>query len=90
MTTPRRMTISEATVRVRADGCGPRTELGVGTSIGDGLVVTAAHVVAGAERVEIVDHLGLRSPPTSCSSIPTSMSPHSDRPPASNLGTASR
>ena len=51
-------TILESTVRVRADGCGPRTELGVGTSIGDGLVVTAAHVVAGAERVEIVDTLG--------------------------------
>jgi len=51
-------TIAEATVRVRADGCGPRTELGTGTSIGDGLVVTAAHVVAGAERVEVVDQLG--------------------------------
>ena len=24
-------TIAEATVRVRADGCGPRTELGTGT-----------------------------------------------------------
>ncbi len=53
----RSATVIEATVRVRADGCGPRTELGVGTSIGDGLVVTAAHVVAGADRVEIVDHL---------------------------------
>ncbi len=51
-------TIAEATVRVRADGCGPRTELGVGTSIGDGLVVTAAHVVAGADRVEIADRSG--------------------------------
>jgi hypothetical protein len=50
-------TIVEATVRIRADGCGPRTELGLGTSIGDGLVVTAAHVVGGAERLEIVDHL---------------------------------
>ncbi len=51
-------TITEATVLVRADGCGPRTELGVGTSIGDGLVVTAAHVVAGADRVEVVDRRG--------------------------------
>jgi len=51
-------TIAEATVRVRADGCEPRTELGTGTSIGDGLVVTAAHVVAGADRVEVVDHIG--------------------------------
>lgn len=50
--------IVEATVRVRSDGCGPRTELGTGTSIGDGLVVTAAHVVAGAERVEVVDRSG--------------------------------
>ena len=46
------------TVRVRADGCGPRTELGTGTSIPDGLIVTAAHVVAGADRVEIVDRTG--------------------------------
>jgi S1-C subfamily serine protease len=55
-------TIAEATVRVRADGCGPRTELGTGTSIGDGLVVTAAHVVAGADRVEVVDPSGDTTP----------------------------
>lgn len=53
-----RQKISAATVRVRADGCGPRTELGTGTAISDGLVVTAAHVVAGAERVDVVDRLG--------------------------------
>lgn len=50
--------IVASTVRVRADGCGPRTELGTATSIADGLVVTAAHVVAGAERVEIVERSG--------------------------------
>ena len=50
--------IAASTVRVRADGCGPRTELGTGTSIPDGLVVTAAHVVAGADRIEIVDGAG--------------------------------
>ena len=50
--------IAASTVRVRADGCGPRTELGTGTSIPDGLVVTAAHVVAGADRIEIVDGSG--------------------------------
>ncbi len=48
-----------ATVRVRADGCGPRIELGTGTAIADGLVVTAAHVVAGADRIEIVDRSGV-------------------------------
>lgn len=50
--------VSTATLRVRADGCGPRTELGTGTSIGDGLVVTAAHVVAGATQVEVIDGRG--------------------------------
>ena len=50
--------VSNATLRVRADGCGPRTELGTGTSIGDGLVVTAAHVVAGAAQVEVIDGRG--------------------------------
>ena len=50
--------IVAATVRVRADGCGPRTELGTGTAIADGLVVTAAHVVAGSSRVEVVDRSG--------------------------------
>lgn len=46
--------IVAATVRIRADGCGPRTALGTGTSITDGLVVTAAHVVAGSDRVDVV------------------------------------
>ena len=50
--------VSNATLRVRADGCGPRTELGTGTSIDDGLVVTAAHVVAGATQVEVIDGRG--------------------------------
>jgi len=40
-----------ATVRLRSTGCGPRAELGTGTAIGDGLVVTVAHVVAGSDRV---------------------------------------
>lgn len=48
-------TIVDATVTVRADGCGPRTQMGTGTSVGEGLVVTAAHVVAGADRVDLVD-----------------------------------
>lgn len=45
---------ADATFRVRADGCGPRSELGTGTLIDGGLVVTAAHVVAGADRVDVV------------------------------------
>jgi hypothetical protein len=51
-------TIEEATVRVRAQGCGPRVELGTGTSIDDGVVVTAAHVVAGATQIDVVDSAG--------------------------------
>ncbi len=54
--------VAAATVRVRADGCGPRIELGTGTAIADGLVVTAAHVVAGADRVEVVDRFGTTLP----------------------------
>lgn len=53
-----RQRIAEATVQVRADGCGPRTGLGTGTAIEDGLVVTAAHVVAGSDRVTVVDNTG--------------------------------
>jgi S1-C subfamily serine protease len=51
-------TIAAATMRVRADGCGPRTELGTATAIGDGIVVTAAHVVAGTDQVTLVDASG--------------------------------
>lgn len=42
-------------VRIEAQGCGPRTRLGMGTVIEEDLVVTAAHVVAGADRVDVVD-----------------------------------
>jgi hypothetical protein len=50
--------IAASAVRVRADGCGPRTELGTGTAIGDGLVITAAHVLAGSDSVELIDAAG--------------------------------
>jgi len=50
--------IADATVRVRAEGCGPRTELGVGTAVDDGLVITAAHVVAGSSVIDLVDGSG--------------------------------
>jgi S1-C subfamily serine protease len=54
--------VLDSTVRVRADGCGPRTRLGIGTLVDESLVVTAAHVVAGSERVEVVDRTGSAAP----------------------------
>ena len=48
-------------VRVEAQGCGPRTRLGTGTTIDDGVVITAAHVVAGADRVSVVGADGRRA-----------------------------
>lgn len=48
-------TIIASTMRVRADGCGPRTELGTATAIGEGIVVTAAHVLAGTDEITLVD-----------------------------------
>jgi S1-C subfamily serine protease len=51
-------TIVASTMRVRADGCGPRTELGTATAIGDGIVVTAAHVLAGSDEITLVDATG--------------------------------
>lgn len=42
------------TVSVRAHGCGPQPDRGTGSVIDDaGLIVTAAHVVAGADLVEV-------------------------------------
>jgi S1-C subfamily serine protease len=55
-------TIIASTMRVRADGCGPRTELGTATAIGDGVVVTAAHVLAGSDQVALVDAAGQAIP----------------------------
>ncbi len=54
--------VAAATMRVRANGCGPRTELGTATAIGDGVVVTAAHVVAGADDVVLLDAAGVATP----------------------------
>lgn len=50
-----------AALDVRADGCGPRVGFGSGSVIGDGLAVTAAHVVAGATDVEVIDTDGERA-----------------------------
>ena len=52
-------TALDSTVRVRADGCGPRTRLGIGTIVEESLIVTAAHVVAGSGRVDVVDRDGV-------------------------------
>ena len=48
-------------VRIEASGCGPTERNGMATSIEAGLLVTAAHVVAGAHAVEVIDADGRRS-----------------------------
>jgi len=40
---------------VRADGCGPNIGFGTATLIDDTLALTAAHVVAGADPVSVID-----------------------------------
>jgi len=40
-------------VQVEAEGCRSRPSLGAGSFVGDGLVLTVAHVVAGSESVEV-------------------------------------
>lgn len=48
-------------VRIEAAGCGPTERNGMATAIDGDLFVTAAHVVAGSEIVEVVDASGRRS-----------------------------
>ena len=43
-------------VKIQASGCGPATSVGSGTYLGDGLVLTVAHVVAGADSIEVFAH----------------------------------
>lgn len=50
----------EAMLDVRADGCGPRVGFGSATLIDDTLALTAAHVVAGADTVAVLDLEGTR------------------------------
>jgi S1-C subfamily serine protease len=50
-----------ATVDVRAAGCGPRVRLGTGGVIDETLIVTAAHVVAGSEQIEVTGAAGHRT-----------------------------
>jgi hypothetical protein len=42
-------------IDVRASGCGPRVRFGSGTTIANDLILTAAHVVAGTDEVEVID-----------------------------------
>jgi S1-C subfamily serine protease len=44
-----------AALEVRADGCGPRRGFGTASLVSDHLAVTAAHVVAGASSVAVID-----------------------------------
>lgn len=48
----------DAAIGVRADGCGPRIGLGTGSMIDERLAVTAAHVVAGSDFIELTDAAG--------------------------------
>lgn len=50
-----------AALEVRVDGCGPRVALGSGSMIDVDLAVTAAHVVAGSDGVEVIDADGRSS-----------------------------
>lgn len=44
---------------VRATGCGALTSFGTATLVRDGRAVTAAHVVAGADEVHVIDRSGV-------------------------------
>ena len=49
----------DAAIDIRADGCGPRIGVGSGSMIDDRLAVTAAHVVAGSEQIDVHDSSGV-------------------------------
>lgn len=49
-----------AVLEVRAGGCGPQDAVGSASLIGDRHAVTAAHVVGGADTVEVIDRSGER------------------------------
>lgn len=50
---------TEAAVAIETQGCQP-VQVGSGAVVGDGVVLTAAHVVAGARIVEVIDRDGRR------------------------------
>jgi len=49
---------ADAAVEVVASGCGPIDEQGDGLVVAPGRVLTAAHVVAGSDRVQVSTRLG--------------------------------
>jgi S1-C subfamily serine protease len=53
--------VGEAAIDVITEGCGPRVGIGAGSMIDDRLAVTAAHVVAGADAIEVEDTKGQRA-----------------------------
>ncbi len=48
----------DAIVRVNANGCPSVLPAGTGVWVGAHLILTAAHVVAGAQRIDVVDSVG--------------------------------
>ncbi|MGA9279427.1 trypsin-like peptidase domain-containing protein [Ilumatobacter sp.] len=53
-----REAIREAVLDVRANGCGPRETFGTASLVDDTHALTAAHVVAGADEVSVIDQDG--------------------------------
>jgi len=56
-----RDTAVASAIDIRAAGCGPRVRFGSGTAITEDLILTAAHVVSGADDVEVIDSTGITS-----------------------------
>jgi S1-C subfamily serine protease len=57
-----RSAVRQAVLDVRANGCGPRETFGTASLVGDVHAVTAAHVVAGADDVQVIDRSGESHP----------------------------
>lgn len=48
-----------STVRIQASGCGDNLQVGSGWIAAEGLVMTNAHVVAGTDKIDVVDTEGV-------------------------------
>ncbi|WP_040492133.1 trypsin-like peptidase domain-containing protein [Ilumatobacter nonamiensis] len=57
-----RTVAAESALDVRANGCGPREGFGTAALVSDDRAVTAAHVVAGADDVRVIDQTGTEHP----------------------------